>query len=240
MYLRSQVNFFVTLFVERSGSTYLATLLDSHPQVLARREEFAQLRQRGAEGTAQLEWAKEFWKPPFLGRHKAIGFKTKLVDILDLPGFSRLLVDRRVRVIQLQRRNLVKAVISTMNAERLHQASGNWNLLKESDRLPPFEVDVPEFGRLLEERIQWDRDLEDYAWGLNLPRLSLYYEDLLRDEHAFLGQVLDFLGVKSKPVKGRTLKNTSDNLREVVLNFDDLRARYADTPFHEMFTEVIA
>jgi hypothetical protein len=131
-------------------------------------------------------------------------------------------------------------VISTINAKRLHQASGNWNLLKESDRLPAFAVDSHEFENLLRERIRWDAQVEGYASALNLPKIRLYYEDMLADELMFVSQVLDFLGVAPKPVQGKTLKNTSDDLREVVLNLDELRSRYAGTPYHEMFREVIA
>jgi LPS sulfotransferase NodH len=238
-FFHHQVKRYVTLFVERSGSTYLATLLASHPEILSRREEFAHLRQRGIDAQGQLLWAREFWTPPLFGPHRAAGFKTKLVDILDPAGFAALLSELKVRVIQLQRRNLVKAVISTINAKRLHQVSGNWNLLNESDRLPAFAVDAHEFESLLRERIRWDAEVEGYVSALNLPRLRLYYEDLLRDEKRFLAEVLNFLGVEPKPVQGKTLKNTSDDLRQVVLNFDDLRSRYTGTPYHEMFSELI-
>jgi len=238
-YLRSQVCRYVTLFVERSGSTYLATLLSSHAEILAKREEFAHLRQRGVDGPGQLEWARTFWTPPWIGSNKAVGFKAKLVDILDPAGFARLLVDRKVRIIQLQRRNLVKAVVSTLNAKRLHDASGNWNLLKESDRLPAFRIDCGEFDQLLQDRIRWDEELESYASKVPLPRVKLYYEDLLREKQRFLDQVLDFIGVRPKPVQAKTLKNTKDDLREVILNFDELRGKYAGTPFDTMFDEVI-
>jgi LPS sulfotransferase NodH len=240
IYLRPQVTRFVILFVERSGSTYLATSLASHPEIDARREEFAHLRQRGADGAAQLEWARSFWTPPLLGREKARGFKSKLEDILDPDGFGRLLRERGARVIQLQRRNLIKAVVSTINARRLYEASGNWNLLRESDRLPAFEADPAEFSHLLEERIRWDRELEHYVESLGLPRLCLFYEDLLRKETDFIARVFDFIGARRREVRGKTFKSTKDDLREVLLNFDELRDQYAGTPYHAMFSEVIA
>ena len=240
MYFRPQVTRFVILFVERSGSTYLATSLASHPQIEARREEFAHLRQRGEDGAAQLKWARAFWTPPLLSREKARGFKSKIEDILDPAGFGRLLRKNRVRVIQLQRRNLIKAVVSTINARRLYEASGNWNLLRESDRLPAFEADPAEFSHLLDERIRWDQELESYVGALQLPRLQLFYEDLLLGERQFLGRIFDFLGVPTREVQGKTFKSTKDDLREVLLNFDDLRDQYAGTPYHSMFSEVIA
>jgi LPS sulfotransferase NodH len=239
MYLRSQVSRFVILFVERSGSTYLATLLDAHPDILARREEFAHLRQRGKDGAEQLAWARQFFTPPLVGDRKALGFKTKMVDILDQDGFAKLLKEFQCRIILLQRRNLVKAVISTINADRLHQASGNWNLLKESDRLPAFNVDLDKFDQMLLERRDWDREIEGYVNHLKLPTLPLFYEDMLVDETAFMRRIFDFIGVNYAPVKGKTIKNTTDNLREAILNFDELRGKYNGTDFELMFDEVL-
>jgi hypothetical protein len=104
-----------------------------------------------------------------------LGFKTKLVDVLDLPGFTELLHRKKVRVIQMQRRNRVKAVISRINAARLHEASGKWNLYDESDRLPPLEVDIAQFDQYLKERIAAD----DESWMLmstpwNCPGIKLF------------------------------------------------------------------
>ena len=173
MVFRFQVTPFVMLFVERAGSTYLITALKSHPQILALTEKFDAMRKEGKTAADQLAWSRAFLTPPLVGRHRAIGFKTKLLDVLDPEGVAALLRERRCRVIQLQRRNTVKAVVSTINARRQWQVSGNWNLLNESTRLPAFEVDPAEFATLLAQREEWDRDLEAYAEALRLPTLRL-------------------------------------------------------------------
>ncbi len=239
IFFRSQVNPFVILFVERAGSTYLISLLNSHPDILALREQFDVLKQEGKTAQEQLEWARTFLTPPLVGRNRARGFKTKLVDVLDRDGFARLLQELNCKIIQLQRQNSIKAVVSTINARRQYENSGTWNLLKESNRLPGFTVDLDEFNHLLKEREVWDRDLEDYVQHLGLATLTLYYEELLKDEAAFVRRVFSFLEVEPKPAQGITLKNTKDNLREVLLNYDELRARYANTRYEAMFDEVL-
>jgi hypothetical protein len=236
---RHQVTPFVVLFVERAGSTYLITALKSHPGVLALTEKLEALRREGLGSAAQLRWASEFLTPPLIGRHVAIGFKTKLVDVIDQDGFAQLLRERRCRIIQLQRRNAVKAVISTINARRQWEVSGNWNLLNESTRLPAFEVNPDQFDDLLQQRVRLDRDLEDYVEELRLPTLRLYYEDLLQDESAFLDRALGFLTGKRRVLRGATLKNTGDDLRGAIVNFDQLRTLYAGTPYEPMFDEVL-
>ena len=236
---RFQVTPFVILFVERAGSTYLMTALQSVPGVLARTEKFDALRQEGKGAADQIAWAREFLTPPLVGRHRAIGFKTKLPDVLDREGFARLLRSRSCRIIQLQRRNTVKAVVSTLNARRQWEKSGNWNLLNESTRLPAFEVNPEEFEQLLKEREELDQDLATYVGQLERPTLRLVYEDLLDSPEDFVGRVVKFLTGATQASSGATLKNTQDDLRKAIVNFDQLRARYAGTPYESMFDEVM-
>jgi LPS sulfotransferase NodH len=237
--LRFQATPFVMLFVERAGSTFLITALKSHPQVLALTEKFDAMRKEGKTAADQLAWSREFLTPPLVGRHRAIGFKTKLHDILDPDGFATLVREKRCKIIQLQRRNTVKAVVSTLNAKRQWQVSGNWNLLSEKTRLPAFEVDPAEFAELLAQREAWDRDLDAYAVKLGLPTLRLWYEDLLQDEQTFVRTAVKFLTGREHALKGGTLKNTGDDLRSAILNYDDLRKRYAGTRYESMFDEVL-
>jgi hypothetical protein len=140
----------------------------------------------------------------------------------------------------MRRRNHVKAVVSRINARRLHEASGNWNLYREEDRMPPLELDPQEFDAFLQERALSEAALGEYVEGLGLPTLVLDYEELLRSRSESLHRVLDFLNVKPMNLDGATLKHTSDDLRQVVVNFEDLRRRYAGTPYAPMFDEVLA
>lgn len=238
-YLRHQVTPYVILFIERDGSTYLSGLLMSHPEIHALYERFAELKQQGVSAKEQLTWADQFLSPPLVGRHAAFGFKTKLVDVLDLAGFTELLKQKKCHIIYMQRRNRVKAVISRINAKRLHEKSGYWNLYKEADRVPPTAFDLDEFDRYLKEREDADQELGSYINQIQLPTLKLVYEDLMVAKDTVLQQVFSFLKVQPCPVQGKSLKHTSDNLRDVILNFDELRAHYRETPYAEMFDEVL-
>ncbi len=238
-FLHSEVKPYVILFIERDGSTYMISLLTAHPQVQSVYERFAVLKQKGASGNEQIDWARKFFTPSLINRYKAVGFKTKLVDVLDKNAFVKLLIEKKARIIQMQRRNQVKAVVSRINAKRLHDVTGNWNLYDEKERLPAFEIDPELFHQYLLERIQADEELINFTKELKLPTLKIVYEDLLINRDEVLSFVFDFLGVDSFPVQGKTLKNTSDDLREVVLNFEQLRSKYRGTPFEHMFDEVL-
>ncbi|MGE0461437.1 MAG: hypothetical protein AB7Q16_08715 [Vicinamibacterales bacterium] len=234
---RFQATPFVILFVERAGSTFLITALKSHPQILALTEKLDAMKKEGRTAAEQIAWCRSFLTPPLVGSRRAIGFKTKLLDVLDPDGFAALLRERRCKIIQLQRRNAVKAVVSTLNARRQYKVSGNWNLLNESTRLPAFEVDPGEFEALLAQREEWDSQLEAYAAKLRLPTLRLWYEDLLADEGAFADKAVTFLTGRSQRLQGGTLKNTGDDLKTAILNFDELRRKYAGTRYETMFEE---
>jgi hypothetical protein len=151
-----------------------------------------------------------------------------------------LLRERGCSVIQMRRRNHVKAVVSRINARRLHEASGNWNLYREEDRMPPLEVDPQEFDEFLKERAGAEKALGEYVGGLGLPTLVLDYEDLLRGRRESLRRVLDFLKVRPVNLDGATLKHTNDDLRQAVVNFEDLRRLYAGTRYAPMFDEGLA
>ena len=238
-YLRHQVTPYVILFIERDGSTFLTSLLISHPEIKAVYERFAVLKQKGATSKEQLEWARSHFTPKLVNRHATSGFKTKLVDVLDLDGFAQVLREKNCRIIQMQRDNKVKAVVSRINAQRLYDASGHWNLYDKKDRMPSFVIDPGIFDQYLQEREQSESELIAYVNSLNLSTLKIIYEDLLVNRKKVLDQVFSHLNVQPHPLVSKTLKHTSDNLKDVIKNFDELRSQYKGTPYEPMFDQVL-
>ena len=198
------------------------------------------MRRNGQGAKEQLDWARSFFTPSLTGGAAAIGFKTKLRDVLDLEGFAQLLTEKRCRIIHMSRRNRVKAVVSGFFARRLYEASGKWNLYKEHDRQTPMTIDPGELDACLMEREAADAQLEKYVRHMGLRTLKIFYEDLMVDRDAVLRSIFALLRVQPKPLTGKTLKHTSDNLREVLVNFDELRARYLGSEYEAMFDEVPA
>lgn len=234
-YLRSEVTCFVMFIVGRVGSNFLASSMNAHPNVLALNETLMNMT-----AEQQRAWTLKFLTPPLLSRKGAIGFKIKPVQLADPAGYAQLLREKQPRIIHIWRRNRVKSVISHLNGKRLEKATGMWNLYDESKRLPPFEVDFAEFEQALRNRERTDRESAAYVSSLGLPTLSITYEEMLHDINAVLARTFAFLNVAPLPVKPSTFKATSDDLREVITNFDALRARYAGTEYETMFDEVIA
>lgn len=240
LYLRKQVTPFVILFIERDGSTYMISMLSAHPDINVVYERFAVMKEDGKTALDQLAWANEHFHTSLLNPYKAVGFKTKLKDVLDLDSFTKLLHEKQIHIIHMQRQNVIKAVVSRINARRLHDKTGNWNLYNEADRLPPVNLDLDDFDAMLQNRVAQDTELAAYVSQLKLPKLTVCYENLLQDRDAVLRQIFEFLHVKWVPVEAKTKKNTGDDLREVIENYDELRSRYVGTRYETMFDEVLA
>ena len=237
LYFRNQVNLYVLFLVGRVGSTYLTHMLDTHPAIQALGEKSLDFQNRDA--VEQVKMTDNWLTPPLIGTTKVLGINAKLVHLADPGKFAQLLHEKNCRIIHLQRRNRVKAVVSHLNGKRLSEATGMWGLFRESDRLPPFSVDPDEFDSVLRKREARDLELADYVDNLQLPTLNLFYEDLQTSKETFLNEVFAFLEVIPKSVHGMTLKITSDDLREVLINFNELRDMYIGTIYEPMFDEIV-
>ena len=234
---------FVLLFQGRTGSTFLTDCANSHPQVKMDPEVWGgwgfQIEQDkiAAHVANQSNWLTHFYESSYPSSIKSIGFKTKLDDLLDKKHFITYLKDHDVKIVHLTRRNTVKLVISEINAQRLFDKSSTWNLEDERKRPSAFRLDLDKFHQQLLWREQIEKWLESYIFLANLPTIKLYYDDLLSDEKSFFETFYDFINVQYLPTKGRTFKNTPNDLQKIIINYDELLKRYKYTPYESMIVD---
>jgi hypothetical protein len=233
VYLMPQLTSFVVLMQGgRVGSAYLISALDSHPSIRAYQEILVD-----KESSEQVEVYTRLLRSKVISKVKAVGFKTKLSDVVDPETFSEYLNRNGVKVIALRRRNLVKIVVSWINCERLFKATGRYHLYGSDDPVDPTHLDLDDFAvRLHCVSEQRDR-FEEFVWGqLETQVLTIWYEDMFSSEsHEAISSVLRFLGVKIRPVHGTTSKVTSDDLSDAIANYEELRTAYFGTEYEEMF-----
>jgi hypothetical protein len=229
---------FVVLFPGRTGSTFLVEALDVHPLVCARYEVMASGLDNRDSPEEQIERARRAFTSPQKRDYRACGFKTKLRDVLDRPGFAALLEELAVRPILLTRRNVVKLNVSSFNAARVHERTGDWNLYERQGLADePLWIDPDDFVQRLGEYEQELGELATFVGRLGRPALWLFYENLVLDPAETVAQAFRFLGVEPVSARGRTLKSTADDLRLALRNFDELRGRFAGTRYEAMFDE---
>lgn len=229
---------YVILFDARMGSTHLTSLLRSHPQIRARGEVLGGVRRRGEGAAAQLQEARRALEAG--KRFRAVGFKTKLRDVLfSLDALTALLEDRDARVVHMERHNIVKLAVSEFNAKRLaRRGIDGGKLTDERERLSPAVIDPGELREIIEARAAAHQKLRRYVESLDLPVERIAYEELLTDEAGVLRRLFRYLEIESAPVRSEMLKNTPDDLREAVSNFGELREAFAGTEYEPMFDEV--
>jgi len=180
-----------------------------------------------------------YYRASPLVRERAIGVSTKLTDICDPEWFAGYLRAQEMPVVLLSRDNDVKRTVSIIRARALKDETGRWNRRDGVKSVEPTVVDPDEFAMKLERNRARKEDLIAYATGLDLPLLRIDYRELMLEPAPTMARVFTHIGVPVREVTGSTLKNTSDDLRESVANFDELRAEYVGTEYESMFDEVL-
>jgi LPS sulfotransferase NodH len=236
------VNRFVILTRPRCGSTYLATLLNSHPQVLCHGELFYSLQVFYAvgyrDGSLHLATPAErdadpqgflakVWELPF--GNAAVGFKLVAGQ---LPGaFGAVFADRRIRAIVLRRKNRLKKFVSALIAEREQMWTHYKHRFRPEDLQPiRVEVSLPDLEAYLDaERTFYDGIAAALARQPK-PWVEVFYEDLFAGSET-VERLLRFLGVEPQ-VRGlepATHKRNSKRLTDLIVNFDGLAREVAGT-----------
>lgn len=233
---------FILLASQRTGSTLVWRTLDQHPEVSALGELF--LRESEDAGSyADIARQSAFSRlssrvapARFAGRYldraltpadgiRSAGFKLMYSQVP--PGFWEWSARRKPAFIHLQRRNLLKVLISKAAAEtsgvrhrKAHESHAFGKVTLPTDdlagRLTRLQADV----RAHEHRLEAHRSH------------AAYYEDLLDNPEDFFAELFAFLGASEWKLPNLPLRKlVPDGLDEAVENASEVRGLLADTPF---------
>lgn len=223
---------FVLLSRSRTGSNLLISLLNAHPGIRAEWEVFA--RTHGQDPLNIL--ARIYGKQPHYV--KARGFKLFYYHPLDQDGddlWEELGEDRQLRVLHLKRRNILRTLVSRKIAgvQDIWAAGSAVQPRRERPKATRFSVAE------LEEGFRETRDWEakgDRTFR-NHPLLPVYYEDLVADRQACLGEVLDFLRLPRLPLRSDMRKQNPERLADLIANYAELKAAFAGSEWQRFFDE---
>lgn len=242
--------------MQRTGSTWVQDLLDSHPQVAAYGEIFLEYGRGFPDserfGPVDIEYFESWSKKhtgrggrvsrarhaiPYLkdfyrrrGDAHAAGFKLMYSQLRRNPMVAAYLTTRRVRVIHLTRANLLDVVLSHATSEARGQAHA-W--IGDAVREARVSLDPAATAaklKALERQVALARAL---TRANRLPTLELGYENLVADASELDG-ALEFLGVQPDP--GHPLSSTMQKLnhaekRDLIENWNELSAALTGTRF---------
>lgn len=243
---------FVILFAERSGSTFLQTMLAGHPQVICEAEVFcANLMSDDAGRPVSLGRVSRFesraasvaYLDVFYSKDshsdpvRAAGFKFKYpsqVLMYDEIWDYLLALDERnrLKVVHLKRLNLLKAAISKQNQQRLWRERRRANLVtSDGYRMERLELNVATARGYMARR---QAHLDEFESRLAVfgDRIDVTYEELLEDREASFSAVCTFLGVDAGFISTpATRKVTADRLEDALTNYEDVVEELSGTEF---------
>lgn len=230
----------------RSGSSYLVSLLRSHPEVRCMGERFSlpdghrrPCFPNEASTKAELDalYASK--------RQGAAGFKFKYPGQHEVyPDVWRYLCERRsqMRVICLGRRNILKQAISNQNLNQITKRFGSANISASTmagpshDFLNPIALDVVKLLPRLRTLSKLRERLRELIGAF--PSIHwLSYEQLCAEPERACREVLEFLEVDpTVPLTSPLKKATSDDLRSAIKNYDETCRALESTPYYRFLT----
>jgi LPS sulfotransferase NodH len=242
---------FVILTTQRTGSTWLVTLLDSHPRVATYGELFLDAESRrppfGAAGLERFAYFRgasglrarrplrtfAYLDQLFAGTDgtAAVGFKLMYSQLRRYPEIALYLCARRVRVIHLVRTNLLDMLISraAMNARRVAHVT------RDHQGVEALQVTLNErslYGhmRALDAQVGTFRRV---LRALRIPHVEVSYEQLVAGGSS-LTSVVRWLGLPDADASSLTsqiVKPNGDGSSRLVRNYDAVSKRLQRTKY---------
>ncbi|CAM0873556.1 unnamed protein product [Alopecurus aequalis] len=244
------VRFFIIVSMQRSGSGWFETLLNSHPNVSSNGEIFSVRERREDIGSIlrtldklyDLDWRTSAAKNECTA---AFGLKWMLNQgVMDYPHeIVHYLNKKGVMVIFFFRRNTLRRLVSVLandydrTAKQLNGThKAHVHSQEEAEILAMFrpELDV---SSLIPSIRDAEQSVEDCLRQFRATRhMVLYYEDLIRDDNA-LSRVQEFLGVPVRRLSSKHVKIHTSPLPDLVVNWEEVSETLKGTEFDRFLEE---
>jgi LPS sulfotransferase NodH len=240
---------FIVLGRSRTGSNFLRGLLNSHPQIVTFGEIFRNYDsldwafpgyQQSARAMRKLQSDPvSFVEQDVFGRFpsdvRAVGFKIFYYHAQEhgwAPLWEHLQAQQSLRVIHIKRRNLLRTHLSRARAAQ----TNNWtDTVGISRPMEPVTLNYEECLADFQRTRAWEEEYD--ARFAEHPLLEIVYENLSADFDQEMQRVQGFLGVTRRRPEPNTFRQSNEHLRLEIANYDELRARFAGTPWETFFDE---
>jgi len=240
---------FVIIGASRTGTTLLRLMLNSHPDIISHGEIFAKAMRGfvGIEHRSQSplkQWLVEIRDsdPVFFleniaflsGAKKAIGFKILYRTVRDTNlrlMLNIIQTDNEIKIIHIIRKNRLKRLISQKRAN----LSGISVLLSDKYRpkLEKVNIQLKDLIKDIHEIENEENSTRTYF--KNHPIFEIEYEDIVGSKHDSVELLQKFLGVQPAQLNSPTLKLSSENLNELLENYEELKLKTKRTPYENYF-----
>ena len=142
---------------------------------------------------------------------------------------------RELKVIQLKRRNILRAYLSLERAQK----TGNWlthSAPASADEAgSPLYLDPVKCRRVFAEARAGESEYARYF--ANHRTTAVFYEDLATRFPAEMRRLQQFLEVPDEPVRPGTHKMATQALSEAIENYAELKREFKDTQWAVLFED---
>ena len=243
---------FLVITSQRTGSTYLTTLLDSHPHVLCPGEILFRRAGNKYAISAYMRNDKVRMYDYYLRRglflnkfldafygqpgYESIGFKLMFGQVRWFPYRFPSVVDyvksRELHVIHNIRRNYLRVHLSRKRA----RSSGVYHVSQKNTSRNQMAVNTKslllDLQRMREEDYKWEKRFE------TLPYIKVEYEALTRNPEIQTDRLLSFLSVKGRSeLKTDFVRLNPEGLKSIVSNYEEVCSILTGTEFEYCLRE---
>ena len=241
---------YILLCRGRTGSNYLLTLLNNHPEITCYAEPFRNaLREKVYPLLEKLgkSYMDEYIYKAFPRYVQAVGLKIFYTHAryTETDGFENsstgygpvwdyLVDDQSLKVIQLTRTNLLRVYLSELNARN----TGVWYMTDEKDDERGFEPIYVDFEDCINTMSAIkNREREFSKLFKDHPKLDVTYEQLIDNREDTLKSIQQFLGVTTFRLDTSLKRQNKRSLSESIANYAELKAKFKGTEWEGVFED---
>ena len=221
---------FVIVTRSRTGSNFLISLLNSHPNIEANGEVFNLLKGRNCKKV----WNELFSKKPKVIKH--VGFKIFYYhpnDCDDKKVWDLLESDRSIKIIHLRRENKLRTHVSRLIAGK----SDVWKSYNNEISAKDKGVEVNTEKLLNDFYTSEFFEVETRKKFSDHPFLEITYESLVKDQTLTHQKILQFLEVSCLSLGSSLRKQNSESLRYLIKNYEVVNACLSKTKYANFLDE---
>lgn len=243
---------FVILGIQRTGTTWIRTTLDSHPSILALGEVFlyshgrfpfrrkvgldvAQSYRQYIEQTLHrrclhiyrrsaivTEYLDHMFARP---EYDAVGFKLMKTHCQQFPSIVAYLLSRDVSAIHVVRKNVLKTLLSRETARQRKLFHADKRLPTEKIRLDVKKL-LPSLHKIDDDNREWEHVFRSSSY------LKVSYESFVSNRADELRRIFEFLRVDPDiDASSNLVKINPDSIGDVVVNYNEVCRALEGTVF---------
>ena len=246
-----EVQKFCILTTQRSGSTWLSTILDSNPKVQGFRELFIDqkfvfpdsklstfiLYKSNSSAKKRPEITFKYLQKldNYLEEKEAIGFKLMYDQLLDYPEIIVKLIQEKYKIIHLVRENYLDAIISS----KIKDEQG---IVHTKVKIEPKEIYL-EPSWLVKRLNKQANKIKIANLFLSLiPNqvLNITYNDLRVNQEQTLSSITNFLQLslsQENQFKSELKKSNNKSHRQIIKNYEEVNSALAGTKFFPLLNQ---